>query len=527
MTERVTHDVSAGLSPRQAAAEAGRCLFCYDAPCVKGCPAGVDVPVFIKKVASGNWRGAARVIREANVFGGTCARVCPTEELCEKECSSRLLGGPIPIGALQRLAWGRGTAGATAGAGRGAGGDPIGGVGTGLGASLAGGPGEAAPAGKRVAIVGAGPAGLSAAWELRSRGWDVTIYEATDKPGGQLDWTIPSYRLPPEVVAAEVGAIVATGVKLRTGVRVGREAAERLLAENDAVILAAGLGAGRPGGVPGEGRPGVVKAEEFLVRARQGRSTRAGGAAGVGGTAGEAGPSGVAGVGGLAGDLAGQRVVVVGGGNTAMDAAVTAAGARAARVTVIYRRTTREMPAWPREYRGALATGVEFLWLAQPVAFEGAGKVEGGDQGAGAAGGPVTAVRCVRMALGSPDASGRAAPRPIPGSEFTIEADLVVMALGQGPNQEIIEAFGLAVDRAGRPMVDPSGLAATAGRASTAGLASTAGGTSKAQVFVAGDLGNGGATVVRAVAEGRRAARAAAGELGQSSLRGEAGPNGR
>ena len=468
MVEHVTHDVS--LSPQQAAAEAGRCLFCYDAPCVKGCPAGVDVPAFVKKVASGNWRGAARVIREANVFGGTCARVCPTEELCEKECSSGRLGGPIPIGALQRLAWERGTAAATAGGAPGAG-----------------------AGGKRAAIVGAGPAGLSAAWELRSRGWDVTIYEATDKPGGQLDWTIPSYRLPPEVVAAEVGAIVATGVKLRTGVRVGREAAERLLAENDAVILAAGLGAGRPGGAPGEGRPGVVGAEEFLARARQSGSTR------------------VTGTADAVGDLAGKRVVVVGGGNTAMDAAVTAAGARAARVTVLYRRTAREMPAWPREYRGAIAAGAEFLWLAQPVAF----------QGADAAGGPVTAARCVRMALGAPDASGRAAPRPVPGSEFSIEADLVVMALGQGPNQEIVEAFGLAADKTGRPVVDASGRASKSARVLPAGH------VLKAKVFVAGDLGSGGATVVRAVAEGKRAARAAAGELTLSAPRGEAGSNGR
>jgi len=480
MTERVTRDVSVGLLPHQAAAEAGRCLYCYDAPCVKGCPAGVDVPAFIRKVGSGNWRGAARVIREANVFGGTCALVCPTEELCEKECSSRLLGGPISIGALQRLAWERGTAGGVkAGAGRGAGAD--------LGADAGG-----TAAGKRAAIVGAGPAGLSAAWELRSRGWDVTIYEATDKPGGQLDWTIPSYRLPPEVVAAEVGAIVATGVKLRTGVRVGREAAEGLLAENDAVILATGLGGGRASGAPGEGRPGVVKAEEFLARARQGRSTRVTGTADTGG------------------DLSGQRVVVVGGGNTAMDAAVTAARGRATRVTVLYRRTAREMPAWPREYRGALAAGTEFLWLVQPVAFE----------GAGAADGAVKAVRCVRMALGAPDASGRAAPRPIPGSEFTIEADLVVMALGQDPNQEIVEAFGLAADKAGRPVVDPSG------RAQVSAGALPAGHVLKAKVFVAGDLGNGGATVVRAVAEGKRAARAAAGELERSAPREEAGSNG-
>jgi len=453
MSQQPTTDLS--LPPQPAVAEAGRCLYCHDAPCVKGCPAGVNIPAFVRKVHSGNWRGAARVIREANVLGGSCARVCPTEELCEKECSLRLLGRPIPIGALQRLAWERGTAAERALAERMA-----------WERAAGGGRGASAAAGKRAAVVGAGPAGLSAAWELHARGWDVIVYEASDRPGGQLSLTIPVHRLPREVVAAEIEAIVAAGVRLVTGVRVGVEvAADHLLAENDAVILAAGLGGSRPGGIAGEDRPGVISAEEFLASARQedGR-----------------------GLAGAAGEVAGKKVVVVGGGNTAMDAAVTAARANAARVMVVYRRTAREMPAWPREYRGALAAGAEFLWLTQPVAFEGKSKE-----------GPVAKVRCVRMSLGAPDASGRPAPRPVPGSEFTLEADLVIMALGQGPNREVIRAFGLDADGAGRPMVDPAGRA------------------SKAKVFVAGDLANGGATVVQAVAEGKRAARTADG--GQAS----------
>jgi len=513
MNSRVKHDED-GLSPYQVAAEAGRCLYCYDAPCVKGCPAGVDVPAFIKKCASGNWRGALRVIREANVFGGTCARVCPTEELCEKECSSRLLGRAIPIGALQRLAWERGTAAerATAadqaanragGAERRTAAEPGTAAERGT-AARDGSTGGAAPApgpeaARRAAIVGSGPAGLSAAWELCSRGWDVTVYEATDKPGGQLSRTIPPYRLPSEVVTAEIETILAAGVKLRTGVTVGREEAERLLDENDAVILATGLGSGRRAGAEGEDRPGVVGAEEFLAAARREDGTGLSGADDAAGADGDlTGPDA---------DLTGKRVVVVGGGNTAMDAAVTAARARAARVTVVYRRTAREMPAWPREYQGALAAGAEFVWLAQPVAFEGEDRVTGE--------GRVTAVRCVRMRLGAPDASGRAAPQAVPGSEFTVGADLVVMALGQGPDQDIIEAFDLAVDRAGRPVVDASGRASKTGPASKAG------------VFAAGDLANGGATVVQAVAEGKRAARAAAGELGQPSPRGETGSNDR
>ncbi|HEY3313839.1 MAG TPA: FAD-dependent oxidoreductase [Bacillota bacterium] len=424
-----------GLSAQQVAAEAARCLYCYDAPCVKGCPAGVNIPVFIKKIHSGNWRGAVRVIRETNIFGGVCGRVCPTEHLCEKECSSRLLGRAIPIGALQRAACDHEMA-------------------RGFGALAAATAPMAPAAGKKAAVIGAGPAGLAAAHEFRLMGWEVTVYEAGEAAGGQLRLTIPPYRLPAEVVEAEVEAVLATGVEVKTGVVVGRDiSAEKLLAENDAVILAAGLGGGRPLEVPGEALDGVVGAEDFLAEARAGR--------------------------GRGRDLRGRKVVVVGGGNTAMDAATTAARANADRVTVVYRRSSREMPAWSREYQTALAAGAEFAWLAGPVALE-----------PGRSGG-VGKVSCVRMALGSPDASGRAAPVPIPGSEFTIDADLVLMALGQGPNTALAAAFGLKLG-GGRPVLGPDGR------------------TGRDKLFVAGDFENGGATVVRAVAEGRQAARRAA-----------------
>lgn len=466
-----------GLAPHQAAAEAGRCLFCHDAPCVKGCPAGVDVPAFVRKIVSGNWRGAARVIGEANVFGGVCAWVCPTEELCEGACSSRLLGRAVPIGALQAVAWERGRAAWLAGI-------------------RAAEPPETGP-GCKAAIVGGGPAGLAAAWELVTRGWDVTIHEAGDRLGGQLDLTIPAYRLPCHVVEEDIGAIARAGVEFQTGVRVDRKKARSLLRDNDVVILATGLGPGRRAGVPGEDLPGVIAAEEYLAGAR------------------EVARSGSQPYAFLPGSPPG-RVVVVGGGNTAMDAAVTAVRSGAKRVTVIYRRTANEMPAWPREYQGAVAAGVEFLWLVQPVSFE-REEERGEARGEAAAVESrqvtrVRRVRCVRMALGEPDASGRAAPRPVPGSEFTLEADLVLLALGQGPNTEIIEAFGLAAGPSGRSVVDGLGRAVPIG--------DLAEGERRAAVYVAGDLANGGATVVQAVAEGRRAALAAVGELAKPEAAG-------
>jgi dihydropyrimidine dehydrogenase (NAD+) subunit PreT len=491
-----------GLRPQRAAAEAGRCLSCHDAPCVRGCPAGVNVPAFVRKIHTGNLKGAARVVMEANVFGGVCARVCPAQQLCEGECAARLLGRAVPIAALQRVACdygrARGPAGPPAAAhapvsaahapvsarsaasaysavgayGRAvapiaAGGAPHASAGGAPHASAGGaphapagvGPGPGAPAPRRAAVVGGGPAGLAAACELKMLGWDVSVYEASARLGGQPALTVPPWRLPPAVLEAEVAAILDTGVKARLGVRVGRDvAAARLLMENDAVILAAGLGARRPGdGIPGEDLDGVVPAEAFLYRARHG---------GFGGEH----PSG-------------RQVVVVGGGNTAMDAAVTAARAGAAWVTVLYRRTARQMPAWPREYAAAQAERVEFSWRTQPLAFEPAPGMDGGRR--------VGRVRCARMRAGPVDASGRPAPERGPEPEFYVPADLVVLALGQGTNLEVLHAFGLGPEDVGLSG-DPSGR------------------TRRDKVYIAGDLASGGATVVAAVAAGRRAARTAA-----------------
>lgn len=417
-----------------AVTEAARCLRCHDAPCIKGCPARIEIPSFIQKIYSGNLVGAARVIYAANVLGGVCAYVCPTEYLCEKECAARLLDRAIPIGALQRVACDFARE-------------------RGLPLAPARGRSPGTGTGRRAAVVGGGPAGLAAAHHLVTGGWQVTLYEAGPAPGGQLASTIPPYRLPAEVVGAEVTALLSAGVQVVTGVRVGRDLpANRLLGECDAVILAAGLGSARRPGIPGEGLAGVADAEEFLARARSGGG----------------------------GDLvAGRVVVVVGGGNTAMDAACTAARLGATRVTVLYRRTMREMPAWRREYLAAVGDGVEFQWLVRPVAFVGDGRVRG--------------VKCQRLTPGEPDASGRPAPVPREGTEFEQEAEVVLLALGREANYEVAEAFGVTI-RGTRVVADPD-----------------SGATSVPGVFAAGDLVNGGATVVQAVAEGKKVASYLAG----------------
>ena len=430
-----------------AVTEAARCLYCHDAPCTRGCPAGIDVPAFVKRIQSGNLRGAARVIREANLLGGICARVCPSEQLCERECSARLLERPIPIARLQQVAcdWEMER-----------------------GICLLGAPRQARVGG-RAAVVGGGPAGLVAAHELLRAGWEVIVYEASQVAGGQPALAIPEHRLPRQVVEQEVGAVLAAGGKLVTGVRVGRDlTAAHLLEENRAVILATGLGGSPSLPVPGADVAGVERAEEFLAAART-----AGAAAGAAACSASAGADD---------GLAGRKVVVIGAGNTAMDAACTARRRGADRVTVLYRRTSREMPAWPREYREAVETGVEFLWLAQPVEFLGEG-------------GALRVVRCQRTELGAVDATGRPQPRPVPGSEFVLEADLALLALGQSPDRELVEAFDLVTEE-GRVKVDP-----------------VTGCTSRERVFAAGDLANGGATVVQAVAEGKKVGRYVASSL--------------
>ncbi|MDI7247471.1 MAG: NAD(P)-dependent oxidoreductase [Bacillota bacterium] len=421
-------EVERGLAIHQALAEASRCLFCHDAPCVAGCPAGVDVPGFIRRLKTRNFIGAARLIRDANILAGVCARVCPAEELCEKKCSSTNLSEPIAIAALQRFAADEELR---------------------RGIRL---PGPGVPTGRKVAVIGSGPAGLACAHELATLGHSVTVYEADEKPGGLLVRGIPRYRLPLAVAEAEVRAVLeSSGVEIRSGVCVGRDiSADEIRRSSDAVFLSPGLGYQSSLGVPGERLPGVLQAGEVLRKVAAGNDVRFTG-----------------------------RVAVIGGGNVAMDAACSALRCGASEVVVLYRRSLDEMPAWKREYEFAAAEGVKFEFLTAPTRFV--------EDGGGLAG-----VECVRTRLGEPDSSGRRRPEMIPGSEHMIEVRTAIVATGQAPWPGLVGLFrGLAAGKAGVIEVDQGSQM-----------------TSVEGVFAGGDVTSGGATVVQAVAEGKRAAKA-------------------
>lgn len=352
------------MTAHEATLEAHRCLYCYDAPCMHACPTHIDIPTFIRKISTGNLRGSARVILEANFLGGTCARVCPVQELCEGACVLGADHKPIQIGRLQRYAV-----------------DHVQERGVQMFQ-----PGPST--GKNVAVIGSGPAGISAAAELAKQGHAVTLLEKRDLAGGLSTYGIITLREPVEVAQREVEMVRALGVTVQTGRELTSKAElDALLGENDAVFLALGLGAVPAMGIPGEEHvhDGLQFIEDAkLNRAKLPRMTHA---------------------------------VVIGAGNTAIDAATMARRA-GAEVTMVYRRTEQEMTAYRHEYEFALHEGIDFAFLTQPVAVV-------------SENGQVTGIRCVKMALGMPDASGRPRPEPVPGSEFVIACDTVIKAIGQ------------------------------------------------------------------------------------------------
>jgi dihydropyrimidine dehydrogenase (NAD+) subunit PreT len=414
------------LDEGDALVEADRCLECggpyAPAPCLVACPAGVDVPHFIAQLAAGDADGAAQTIFAENLLGATCARVCPVEVLCQGAC---VLPRPIAIGALQRYATDRALESDT---------------------ELRR---PAPPNGRRVAVVGAGPAGLTCAGELASLGYSVTVYDEREDTGGLVRYAIAPYRQQREPLPEEARALSRLGVTIALGTPVrSREALAAVAAHADAVFLGVGMGADTEVDLPGDGLPGVWESLPFIAAIKTGP------------------PPDV-----------GRSVVVIGGGNTAIDAARLAVRLGAHDVTLAYRRTEAEMPAYAHEVEEARAEGVRFQWLTAPVRFIGDGWLD--------------AVECRLMELGEPDASGRRRPEPVPGSEFRIPADTAVVAIGQRPRAELLDWIdGLELER-GRLKVD-----------------SGTGRTGNPKFFAGGDAVNGGASVVEAVAGAKRAARA-------------------
>jgi dihydropyrimidine dehydrogenase (NAD+) subunit PreT len=367
------------LSGHEALVEANRCLYCYDAPCTQACPTHIDVPRFIKKIATGNLTGSARTILEANLLGATCARVCPVQELCEGACVLGSEHKPIMIGRLQRYstdhAYRRGSNLFRAGT----------------------------PNGYKVAVIGAGPAGLACAGYLAQSGYSVTLFEKRELGGGLSTYGIIVLREPVEIALAEVEMVRGLGVQIETGVELGRNLAwSDLRGEFDAVFLGVGLGTSPSLGIPGEEH--VIDGLAYIEQSKLG-STRL---------------------------PAGREVIVIGAGNTAIDCATIARRNGAERVTLVYRRTEHEMTAYPHEYEFIKLEGVEFRFLTKPVSIV-------------TASGAVQGLRCIRVELGPPDASGRPAPFEVPGSEWVLAADQVIKAIGQN-KPDLASRLGLATD---------------------------------------------------------------------------------
>ncbi len=415
------------FSPNSAVAEANRCLYCYDSPCTKACPTHIDIPTFIKKIATGNVKGSAKTILKSNWVALTCAKACPVEVLCEGACVYNERGEqPIQIGRLQRYAldwyFEHGM-------------PPL---------------FEPKPKnGKSVGIIGAGAAGLACAAEAALLGFDVTVYDAKPKPGGLNTWGIAPYKMSQEDALKEVKLVESFGVKIHSGVKVGKDVTlAELEQRHDAIFLGVGLGISSRLNIPGEDLSGVVDAIDFIERV----TTRNWPAIDVG-----------------------RRVAVIGAGNTAIDAVTEARRLGAEHVMIIYRRSREEMPAYEFEYELAKSDGVQFQFLTAPVRIIGNTYVE--------------AIECVQMKLGEPDEEGRRRPVPVPGSEFRIPVDMVIKSVGQRIEETFLGTIpGLRIER-GRVWVNSETMQ-----------------TSNPKYFAGGDCINGGKEVVNAAADGKKAA---------------------
>ncbi len=429
-------EVNLGFTEHLAMLEAQRCLACKRATCVEGCPVSVDIPTFVANIEAGDLAGAARVLFADNALPGVTGRVCPQEHQCEAECVRGRKGAPVAIGHLERFVadWAKGHVHE----------EPL----------------SVEKSGKRVVIVGAGPGGLTAAGELARRGHDVTIYEALHLPGGVLSYGIPEFRLPNDIVEHEVIRLEALGVHIECNVVIGRTyTLDELRDDFDAVFISVGAGLPVFLDMPGEGLKGVYSANEYLTRVNLMQAY--------------AFPDADTPV------LHGERVVVIGGGNVALDAVRTARRLGAGGATIVYRRGLPEMPARVEEIHHAEEEGVSFEFQVNPVAIEG-----DSDRW-------VTGLRCVDTELGEPDASGRRAPVPIEGSERVIPCDTVVVAVGTRANPLLTSSSpDLALTSRGYLAADEHGM------------------TNLPGVFAGGDIVRGSATVILAMGDGKRIAGA-------------------
>ncbi len=432
-------EVALGFSEEQALVEASRCLQCKKPKCMESCPVNVDIPGFINLIKQKEYQKAVDKIREKNCLPGICGRVCPQEDLCEGACIQGKKNQPVAIGALQRFV-------ADWELNNGKGGPSIPGI---------------KPTGKKVAVIGSGPAGLATANDLALMGYQVTIMEALHIAGGVMVYGIPEYRLPNTIIQQEIDYIKKLGVELKTNMVVGKtDSVNELLRDYDAVFVGAGAGLPWFMEIPGETLNGVYSSNEFLMRVNLMNGYR---------------PDN---------DVApihiGERVAIIGGGNVAMDCARTALRLGGKETNIIYRRSEVEMPACKEELTQALEEGVRFTWLTSPI------EVRGDENGW------VKSIICRRYELGEPDASGRRRPIAIPGSEHEIEIDTVVMAIGQGANMLFANDLpDLETSKNGNIAVEE-----------------TTGQTSKPGIFAGGDIVTGAATVVQAINGGRKAARA-------------------
>jgi len=439
-------EVATGYSEEDAISEALRCLNCKNMPCVAGCPVKIRIPEFIAKVREGDFEGAYQIISTSSSLPAVCGRVCPQETQCESKCVRGIKGEPVGIGYLERFVADWHNAHATAAV--------------------------AAPAknGHKVAVIGSGPSGLTCAGDLAKMGYEVTVFEALHVAGGVLVYGIPEFRLPKAIVQKEVDTLKALGVTVETNMVIGKTLTIEEIFEMgyEAVFVGSGAGLPRFMGIPGESLKGVYSANEFLTRSNLMKAYRTDSTTPI---------------------LRAKRVAVVGGGNVAMDAARTALRLGAEEVHIVYRRSMDELPARREEVEHAEEEGIIFDLLCNPTEILGYRNEEDKRDPKN---GFVTGIRCIRMELGEPDASGRRRPVEVPGSEFVIDVDCVIMSIGTSPNPLIKSTTeGLAVNRHGGIIVEEA-----------------TGATNLPGVYAGGDAVTGAATVILAMGAGKTAAEA-------------------